>query len=156
MTIGPEDMELAVVYMFDSAGDLFEAWAIENPRFNTRYDTGVDLGSDTYSVVVWMNPTEPYSLNLPYPEPATRSDLSEAMLSLDIPANGVIGPSALPLLMHGSLDGVTEPTTDSTVTITLLSNVYDLNFTAKGVPLNGDVYMLRIRDDNGVYDFDNN
>jgi hypothetical protein len=84
--------------------------------------------------------------------------MSEAALSLDIPAGGVIGPDDLPLLMHGSVDDVTEPapTSGRMVAITLSLNVYDLSFKAVGVPLDGDVYMLQIRDDNGVYDFDNN
>jgi hypothetical protein len=156
LTITPADMKLAVVYVFDSAGRLFDALAIEDPRFGTPYDTGIDLGADIYSMVAWLNPTDPYSLNLPYPAPATRSDMSDGVLSLDLPPDGVVDPSTLPMLMHGSVDDVTEPTTDATVEITLLSNVYDLNFTVGGVPLDGDRYMLQISDDNGMYDFENN
>jgi hypothetical protein len=154
MTIPPGDMKLAVVYMFDSAGGLFQALAIENPAFNTPYDTGVDLGSDTYDIVAWINPTEPYSVNLPWPR-FTRSDQSGGILSLILPEDGIIDET-LPMLMHGSLDDVPEPTTDTPLEVTLISNVYDLNITAQGVPLNGDTYMLQIRDNNGSYDFAGN
>jgi hypothetical protein len=58
--------------------------------------------------------------------------------------------------MHGTLDDVVEPTTDTPLEVTLLSNVFDLSITAEGVPLNGDTYMLQIRDNNGSYDFEGN
>jgi hypothetical protein len=155
LTIKPEDLKLAVIYAFDGSGELFQAWAIENPRLNTPYDTGIDLGSGTYDMVAWINPAGPYSLNLPWPTPATRSDQSEGMLSLDLPPDGVIDDT-LPMLMHGSLDDVSEPVTDTPIGIPLISNTYDLNITARGVPLNGDTYRLQIRDNNGSYDFENN
>jgi hypothetical protein len=145
------DLKLAVVYIFDSAGNVVKTWTKQNPALNTPYDTGVLLGSDTYRLVAWINPDSPYALSPAY----TRSALDDGRLTLSIPSGGNV-TEQLPLLFYGSTEKVIAPTSDVIVEIPLTLDTYRINVTLNGIPQDGSTYRLVISDTNGAYDFNNN
>lgn len=151
------DLKRAVVYIFDSSGKLFTTWDKTNPELNTTYTTNVGLGTDTYRVVAWVNPTEPFSIKPAY-TPSTRSDLTDGRVTMNIPSGGEITSStAIPMLFYGSTSQVLAPTTsDVVIDIPLTLDIYKLNFTLNDVPGDGSEYEIRITDNNGAYDFENN
>jgi hypothetical protein len=150
------DLKLAVVYIFDNAGNVVQTWTRQNPELNTPYDTGIFLGTDTYRLVAWINPDSPFTLSPAYtPASATRSALSDGRLTLNIPSGGNV-TGQLPLLFYGSTERVLAPTRDINVEIPLTLDTYRVNVTLKGVAQDGSTYRLVISDTNGAYDFNNN
>ncbi len=153
------DLKKAVVYIFDSAGEQFGTWSIENPVLNTTYDTGIILGNDTYRLVVWFNPDDPYTITPGYtvtPQPpVTRSDLSDGRVTLDIPQSGDMTED-IPMLLYGSAERMVAPIEDIAFDIPLTVSTYHINVTLKGIPLDGSTYRLQISDMGGYYDFYNN
>ncbi len=154
------DLKMAVVYIFDKAGNLFRTWTKQNPVLNTPYDTGIILGEDTYRLVGWINPDSPYTITpayTPTPEqaPATRAAMDEARVTLNIPADRNI-TGDIPMLFYGSTDQVIAPTQDVNIEIPLTLDTYRIRVTIKGLPQDGSTYRLQISDTNGAYDFNNN
>ena len=153
------DLKTAVVYLFDSAGNLFGTWTRQNPAMNTPYDTGIMLGEDTCRLVAWINPDAPYTITPTYtrtPEPMTRSDLDNGRLTLNVPRNGDVTDD-IPMLFYGSNEQVIAPAEDDiTLDVPLTLNTYHVTVTLKGVPHDGCTYMLQISDTHGSYDFYNN
>lgn len=151
-----EDLKLAVVYIFDSAGDLFMTWDKTNPQLNTTYDTNIGLGTDTYRLVGWLNPSDPFTITPKY-TPSTRSALTDGRVTMTVPASGEVSSStAIPMLFYGSTSQVLAPKDEQTVIeIPLTLDIYKLEFTLRDVPQDGSEYEIRITDTNGAYDFNN-
>ncbi len=161
MSISPTqaDLKKAVVYIFDSAGEQFGTWTIDNPALNTTYDTGIVLGRDTYRLVVWFNPDNPYTITPDYtptvvPQ-ATRSDLTDGRVTLDVPQGGDV-TDEIPMLLYGTAERVTAPDEDTAFDISLTLNTYRVNVTLRGIPRDGSTYKFQISDMGGYYDFYNN
>lgn len=152
-----EDMKLAVVYVYDEAGNLVTAWSVQNPALDTAYDTGIVLDDGKkYRVVTWINPQAPYDITPAYKNPTPGSPLGDGRLSLGIPQSGTI-TDLIPMLLYGSATQVVAPTDNNTVvSVPMTLDTYHLNITLEGLPLDGSTYQLKITDSNGVYDFDNN
>ena len=155
VTPAQADLKMAVVYIFDSAGNLFDTWMKENPAMNTTYDTGVVLGKDTYRIVTWINPDAPYTITPTYTRTQTRSDLDEGRVTLNVPHGGDVTDD-IPMLFYGSAEQVTAPLEDTALDITLTLNTYSVTVTLKGIPQDGSTYTLQISDTHGSYDFYNN
>jgi hypothetical protein len=151
------DLKLAVVYIFDSAGNLFQTWTKQSPLLNVPYDTGVMLGTDTYRLVAWINPDSPYNLSPAYTiTQGSRSAMTDGRLTLNNAQGGDVTSSQLPMLLYGSTSQVLAPTTNASVEIPLTLDTYRVNVTLNGLPQDGSTYRLVISDTNGAYDFDNN
>lgn len=152
------DMNLAVVYIFDSEGNLIGTWTKQSPALNTSYDTGIILGDQTYRLISWVNPQAPYTVTPAYtltPEGTTRSAQSDGRLNLNIPQDGNV-TEPLPMLLYGSSSMFVAPKTDDDIEIPLTRDTYQINLTLTGFPLDGSTYQLKITDTNGAYDFENN
>ena len=153
------DLKMAVVYLFDSTGKQIATWTKQNPVLNTRYDTGLTLDENTYRMVAWINPDAPYTITpayTPTPEkPASRSDLTDGRVTLNIPQGGNV-TDPLPMLFYGSAEQLLASTQDINVDIPLTLDTYRVNVTLKGIPQDGSTYRIQISDTNGSYDFNNN
>ena len=152
LTPTPEDLKLAVVYLFDGAGSRIATWTKQNPALNTPYDTGIVLEKGkSYRMVTWINPIEPYSITPSY---ATRSDLSEGRLELTVPPDGTV-TGTIPMLLYGSMDAVSTPQADAPPADVQISfNTHRISLTMKGLPQD-KIHTLRVSDNSIGFDFNN-
>ena len=150
VTPTPEDLKLAVVYLFDASGTLFASWAKQNPILNTPYDTGIVPGDRDYRMIVWINPVEPYSITPAY---TTRSDLSDGRIELVIPPDGNM-PDLIPMLLYGSMNQISTQQTDTALDVPISFNTHRISMTVKNFPPD-ETYTLRVSDNSSGFDFNN-
>jgi hypothetical protein len=154
LSIGQGREYSVALYLFDSAGRVFDVWSAQDIAFGETCDTGIVLGADTYELVAWMSlPDAPFGLTPPPEEAAENNvDISIAKLELAIPPSGVVDKK-LPWLFYGAAD---ELTGASPVEVVMVPENYVVNLSVTGLPDDGSTWRFAIRDNNGAYDFRNN
>lgn len=148
--------EVATIYIFDAEGGFVDRESIEAPVFGEPYLLNKRIAKGTYHFVVWVNPTEPYSVHLDLGE--SQAQKHTATLRLNLPVGEDNIEADLPVLFHGKADQreITRAAGTDVVELPLRQNTNRIQLTVKGLSRSADTYLFSIADNNGAYDFDNN
>ncbi|MDR0541198.1 MAG: FimB/Mfa2 family fimbrial subunit [Dysgonamonadaceae bacterium] len=156
--IPPNELQNAILYVFDADNLLVDFREINNPKLNEAYEPDFTLAPGNYSFVVWFNPLSPYAV---VPTTAHLSigvtQKSEGKFQLQLPANRIVQEPAtvLPLALYGRQQQVIAETGETTVIIPVIQQTNRIHITVNGLTPNAHTYRFAITDDNGIYTFDN-
>ena len=155
-TIPADELDTAILYVFDSNNRLVNFCPISKPKLNFVYDNLLSLDPEKYVFVVWFNAQDPYLITPSIENLVIGTTLkNQGLFSLTIPANQMVSAGAgLPRSLHGR-EEATIDSIENLVRIPVRQNSNRINFTVKGLLPSTDIYRFAIEDDNGKYDFEN-
>lgn len=149
----------AVLYIFDKNDNYMTACVFDEPQMNTdieipNWRNYLTVG-EPYQFIVWYNVNSPFSTNPSYEDfQVVKPNKKEATLFMEIPDNRIVDFD-LPFLSFG-INTEKIRADKQVVNIDLVQNVNTIYFTVNGLAPNTDTYLFKIKDNNNIYDFDNN